>query len=382
VTALDWIIVAFTGLMAVWGYAQGLIVGALSLVGFAGGAFLGSRLGPVLLEEGSESPYAPLFALLGALMIGGILASGLELLGFHLRHRLGERLGVLDGVAGAVLVGCLGLGLVWIAGAVALQTPGARELREPIQRSAILSELNERLPPSGPILQALARFDPFPEIDGPRPNVRPPDSRIARDPEVRQAGRSVVRVLGTACGLGVQGSGWVAGGGIVVTNAHVVAGQDDTTVQIGGEGDRLDAQAVWFDSRNDLALLRVPDASGVPRLRMDEGAGEGTSAAILGYPEDGPYDVRPGRLGETATVVTQDAYGRGPVRRTITSLRGLVRSGNSGGPMVDGAGRVVTTIFAATVSDGGRSGFGVPVPVVQEALAEASGPVDTGPCAR
>ena len=111
-TALDWIIIVFTGLMAVWGYAQGLIVGALSLVGFAAGAFLGSRVGPLLLEEGSASPYAPLFALIGALLIGGILASGLELLGFHLRHRIDERLGVLDGVAGSVLVACLGLGLV------------------------------------------------------------------------------------------------------------------------------------------------------------------------------------------------------------------------------------------------------------------------------
>jgi Trypsin-like peptidase domain/Colicin V production protein len=382
VTALDWIIVAFTGLMAIWGYAQGLIVGALSLIGFAAGAFLGSRLGPLLLEEGSESPYAPLVALIGALMIGGILASGLELLGFHLRHRLGERLGVLDGVAGAVLVACVGLGIVWIAGAVALQTPGARELREPIQRSAILRQLNERLPPSGSILQALARFDPFPEIDGPRPNVAPPDSRIARDPDVQRAGRSVVRVLGTACGLGVQGSGWVAGDGIVVTNAHVVAGQDDTDVQVQGEGARLDTEAVWFDSRNDLALLRVPALADAPRLRLDPGAAEGASAAILGFPEDGPYDVRPGRLGHTATVVTQDAYGRGPVRRSITSLRGLVRQGNSGGPMVGEDGRVVTTIFAATVSDGGRSGFGVPVPVVRDALSQAAGPVDTGPCAR
>jgi hypothetical protein len=382
VTALDWIIVAFTVLMAVWGYAQGLIVGALSLVGFAGGAFLGSRLGPLLLEEGSESPYAPVFALLGALLLGGILASGLELLGFHLRHRIGDRLGVLDGAAGAVLVACVGLGLVWIAGAVALQTPGARELREPIQRSAILRELNEHLPPSGPILQALARFDPFPEIEGPRPNVAPPDSRIARDPQVRQAGRSVVRVLGTACGLGVQGSGWVARDGVVVTNAHVVAGQDDTTVQLQGEGDRLDADAIWFDSRNDLALLRVPGTSGTPRLALHGGAPEGTSAAILGFPEDGPYDVQPGRLGETQTVVTQDAYGGGPVRRSITSLRGLVRSGNSGGPMVDGAGRVVTTIFAATVSDDGRSGFGVPDQVVRDALGRARGPVDTGPCTR
>ncbi|MBA3262386.1 MAG: MarP family serine protease [Thermoleophilaceae bacterium] len=381
-TALDWIIVVLTVLMALWGYAQGLIVGALSLLGFAGGAFLGSRLGPLLLTEGAKSPYAPLFALVGALMLGGVLASGLELVGFRLRHRLGEGLGVLDGIGGGLLVACIGLGLVWIGGAVALQTPGARELREPIQRSAILRQLNEHLPPSGSVLRAFARFDPFPQIDGPQADVRAPDSRIARDPQVRAAGRSVVKVLGTACGLGVQGSGWVAGDGVIVTNAHVVAGQDDTTVQLGGEGAHLDAEAIWFDSRNDLAVLRVPGVAGAPALRINERAPEGTSAAILGFPENGPYDVEPGRLGRTSTVVSQDAYGRGPVRRPITSLRGRVRPGNSGGPMVDGRGRVVTTIFAATVSDGGRSGYGVPDSVVSDALGNAAGPVDTGPCAR
>ena len=182
-TPLDWIIIAFTVLMAAWGYAQGLIVGALSLAGFAGGAFLGSRLGPMLLEEGSRSPYAPMSALIGALLVGGILASLAEALGFHLRRRLGERFGVLDGAGGAALVACLGLFLVWVGGAVALHTPGATELREPIQRSKILTELNAALPPSGPLLQALARFDPFPEIDGPEADVPPPNSRIARDPD-------------------------------------------------------------------------------------------------------------------------------------------------------------------------------------------------------
>ncbi len=293
-TPLDWIIVAFTALMAFWGYARGLIVGALSLAGFAGGALLGSRLGPLLLAEGSSSPYAPLAALIGALAFGAVLAAGLELLGFRLSHRLGSRLGVLDGVGGAALVGCVGLGLVWIGGAVALHTPGASDLREPIQRSAILQELNERLPPSGPILQALARFDPFPQIEGPAPDVAPPTAAIARDPDVERAGGSVVKVLGTACGLGVQGSGWIAADGVVVTNAHVVAGQDDTTVQVRGEGPRLDAQAIWFDSRNDLAILRVPGVSGVAALRLDVGAEQGASAAILGFPENGPYDVRGG----------------------------------------------------------------------------------------
>ena len=381
-TSVDWIIVGFTLLMAVWGYAQGLIVGALSLAGFAVGALAGSRIGPLLLEEGSRSPYAPLFALVGALFIGGILASGLELLGYHLRGRLGDRLGTLDGLGGAALVGCLGLGIAWIGGAVALQTPGARELREPVQRSLILSELNEILPPSGPIIKALARFDPFPSISGPVPDVRPPNARIARDPEVRAAGDSVVKVLGTACGLGVQGSGWVAGDGVVVTNAHVVAGQDDTTVQLGGEGPSHDADAIWFDATNDLAILRSSGISGTPALPLDAGAREGTSAAILGFPENGPFTIVPGRLGGTESVISQDAYGRGPVRRRITSLRGQVRSGNSGGPMVDGDGQVVTTIFAATVENGGGGGFGVPDTVVQSALRRADDPVDTGPCAR
>ncbi|HEX3278754.1 MAG TPA: MarP family serine protease [Thermoleophilaceae bacterium] len=381
-TGLDWIIVVFTVLMALWGYAQGLIVGALSLVGFAVGAFVGSRLAPLLLAQGDQSPYAPLFALVGALMLGGILASSLEVLGFRLRGGLGSRLGVLDGVGGGALVACLGLGLVWIGGQVALQTPGARELRDSIQRSAILRALNEHLPASGPILQAFARFDPFPHIEGPSADVGPPDARIARDPEVHAAGASVVKVLGTACGLGVQGSGWVAGNGLVVTNAHVVAGQDDTTVQLRGQGPHLDAHAVWFDSRNDLALLRAPGLSGTPGLRVRDDAPSGTSAAILGFPENGPYHVAAARLGGTSTVLTQDAYGRGPVRRSITSMRGRVRQGNSGGPVVDGRGRVVATIFAATISDGGRSGFGVPDGVVADALGSARGPVDTGPCAR
>ena len=380
-TPLDWIIVAFTVLMATWGYAQGLIVGALSLGGFAVGAFLGSRLGPLVLEEGSSSPYAPLSALVGAILLGGILASLAEVLGFHLRRMLGDRLGVLDGVGGALLVGCLGLFLFWVGGAVALNTPGASELREPIQRSKILGELNTVLPPSGPLIQALARFDPFPQIEGPQPDVRPPNSRIARDPQVRRASDGVVKVLGTACGLGVQGSGWVARDGVVVTNAHVVAGQDDTTVQLRGEGEHIDAEAIWFDSRNDLAILRAPSLGDARVLRLNPHGQEGDSAAILGFPENGPYDVRPGRLGHTSTVVTQDAYGRGSVERSITSLRGLVRSGNSGGPMVDASGRVVTTIFAASVSDGGRAGFGVPDEIVSAALRRAGGPVDTGPCA-
>jgi S1-C subfamily serine protease len=382
-TAVDWIIVVLTSLMAVWGYAQGFAVGAFSLAGFLGGGFVGSRLGPLLLEDGSRSPYAPVFALIGAFLLGGLLASVLETVGFQLRRRMrsgGARL--LDGLGGALLLGAAGLGVAWMGGAIALQTPGARELRRDIQRSAILSRLNEVLPPRT-VLNALARFDPFPSIEGPDPAVPAPNSRIARDPDVRVAAQRTVKVLGTACGLGVEGSGWVASsGGVVVTNAHVVAGQEDTTVQLGGDGPRHDADAIWFDSRNDLAILRASGLAGARPLSMNENARPGTSGAVVGYPGNGPLDIRPARLGQTQEVVSQDSYGRGPVRRLVTSLRGRVRSGNSGGPMIDGRGRVLTTVFASTTGTGTRGGYGVPDSVVRAALARVDERVDTGPCTR
>jgi S1-C subfamily serine protease len=365
---------------ALWGYMQGLIVSALSLGGFAGGALAGSRLAPLLLEQGSRSPYAPVFGLVGALVVGSVVAIVLESVGSNIRRRLVlTPLAVVDGIAGAVLIGAVGLGLAWIGGAVALQTPGARNLRKDIQRSAILRGLNDVLPPSGPVLNALSRVDPFPRVEGPQARVPAPSRGILADRDVRAARRSVVRVQGTACGLAVEGSGWVAGSELVVTNAHVVAGQDDTTVELEG-GQNLDAQALVFDPRNDIAVLRA-SGLGAPPLRRASRAESGAAVAILGYPEDGPYRAVPGRLGPTETVITQDAYGAGPFQRQITAIRGSIRSGNSGGPAVDARGRVVATVFAAAESRP-REGFGLPPEIVAEDLRKARGPVDSGPCVR
>ncbi|ADB50228.1 MarP family serine protease [Conexibacter woesei] len=382
-TTLDWIIVAIALLFAVFGYLRGFIVGALSLGGFAAGALLGARVGPLLLPDESHSPYAPLFALAGALLVGGLLSSVLETVGMRARRVLRlPGLGLLDGLLGALLTAALALGLVWIAGAVVLQTPGIRDLRHEVQRSKLLSELNEVLPPSGPILNALARFDPLPRLPGPGADVPPPSRDVLRQPGVRAAAPSVVRILGNACGLGVEGSGWVADGDLVVTNAHVVAGQDDTIVQERGEGRSLDASVVHFDARNDVAVLRVPELDAPPLGLVAEPA-SGTAGAILGFPHNGPFDVRPARIGATRTVLSDDAYGNGPVSRSVTTLRGLVRSGNSGGPVVDAEGRVLTTVFAATTS-GDNGGYGVPNAVVRSALAGASRgvTVSSGPCAR
>jgi S1-C subfamily serine protease len=373
-------IVAFAALLALLGSRQGFIVGVLSFGGFALGAFLGTRLGPLLLPRGSSSPYAPAFGLVGALLAGAILASGLEGVGWRLRRVLmipGLRL--LDGALGALLSAAVGLGIVWIAAAVAAQAPGYSQLRSDVQRSAILRGLNELLPPSGPLLGALARLDPLPSIAGPLPGLTPPSSRLARTPAVASASHSVVRVLGTACGLAIEGSGWVVEPGVVITNAHVVAGEQDTTVQVGGQSPSLPARPIAFDPTNDVAVLRVPDLS-LSALSFAADPRSGVSGAIIGYPENGPLDVRPGRIGRTQRVLTEDIYGKPSVSRLLTPLRGLVRPGNSGGPLVDGDGHVLSTVFAGTTDRGPHGGYGVANATVARVLAHAGGSVGTGAC--
>lgn len=380
VVPLDWMMLGFAVLMGWWGYARGFTLSVLALTGLVLGALLGSRIAPLVLEGGARSPWAPLGALIGGLVLGALLSSLLPAVGGRLRRGYGARAGVADGLGGALVCGALAFCLVWVLGAVVVQAPLAAGLRGDLQRSRVLRALNEALPPSGPLLGALARVDPFPAIRGPAPGVRAPSSAIVRGAGVRRASSSVVRVLGTACGVRVQGSGWLAGDGLVVTNAHVVAGQSDTVVQ--GEGEPSHAgDVVWFDPRNDLALLRVAALRGRRGLAIRTAAPVGTAGAVLGFPEDGPYEARPARIGPTSPVISRDGYGRGPVQRVVTAIRGRVRPGNSGGPLVDRRGRVLATIFAAGLGRRERA-FGVPDSVVVDALARAGGPVPNGGCSR
>ncbi|MGE5690713.1 MAG: MarP family serine protease [Pseudomonadota bacterium] len=376
-TAIDWCALAVVAVAAVLGFRKGLVAGALAVAGVAVGAVVGSRLAPALLPGGDTSAYTPLVALAGAAVGALVLETAGTLAGGALRRSLRlTPLAPLDAIGGLVLGAAAGLALVWVAGAVALHVPGQPELRRAVQRSEVLARLNDVVPPAR-LLDAIQRVDPFPSIVGPAGPSEPPDPATLRRPGVRAAASSVVRVLGTACGLGVSGSGWVAAPGLVVTAAHVVSGQRDTVVEPPGAR-RLRARAVAYDPRNDVAVLRVDGLRARP-LRLGAGT-PGLSVAILGYPENGPFAASPGRLGRTATVISQDAYGRGPVRRAVTALAGEVRHGNSGGPAVDERGDVEATVFASRIGSSG--GFGVPNDIVREVLDAAGAPVSTGPCAR
>jgi S1-C subfamily serine protease len=377
VTRLDWILLGVVAVAGFVGLRKGLVAGVLAISGVVAGAVVGARLAKVVLPGGAHSPYAPLVGLAGAVvgaiflesvgsMVGSMFRSGLRL----------PPLRALDSAGGLVLGAAAGLALVWVFGATALLLPGQPDLRRDVQRSAVLNRLNG-IVPSDTLLNVLARVDPFPSIAGPEIPVGPLDGPIAGDRAVRTAAASVVRVLGSACGLGISGSGWVAAPGVVVTAAHVVAGERDTTVVPPRTEKRLPATVIGFDPKNDVAVLRVRGLGARPLALADPE--EKRSVGIVGYPLNGPLDVEPGRIGRTDRVLTDDAYGHGPVDRTITSLAGVVRHGNSGGPAIDSDGRVEATIFASRIDSPG--GYGIPASVVRKVLADAHGPVSTGECA-
>jgi S1-C subfamily serine protease len=326
---------------------------------------LGARLAPHFLHNGASSPYTPLVGLGGAVAGALLLQSVASIAGSFARGALAviPPLRMLDSLGGLAAGAALGLAIVWVAGAVLLQLPGQTKLRAEVQHSFILQRLNTIAPPRT-VLRAFARVDPFPQIAGPAPPSVPPDTRVLSSAAVVHARPSVVKITAIACGLGVEGSGWVARPHIVVTAAHVVAGAKGIAVN------GYPATALVVDRKEDIAVLRVPRLTVAQLPLVDPHAGD--PVAILGYPENGPFDARPGRIGSTADVLV-----RGQLRE-VTALSGVVRHGNSGGPAVNERGQVEATVFAARIGSSG--GYGVPAAPVRADLARAKRPVSTGSC--
>jgi S1-C subfamily serine protease len=377
VTFADLLVVILVAASAVYGAARGLAVQVLSFVGLAAGAFAGSRIAPHLLSGGSSSAWVPVAGLAGAVVGALVLQTASVALGRPLFRAVAigpARL--IDAAGGAVFGAGVGVALAWLFAAVALQQPSLG-LRQDVQRSEILPRLLGAVPPAD-VLNALGRFDPLPLLgDLPGARLPPPDPRVRAAPGARAAQEAVVKVLGTSCGLGVSGSGWVVGRNLVATNVHVVTGERDTHVLTPGAGD-LAATVVYSDPRNDVALLRVPELPTAPLTAAAE-TGDPRSVALLGYPGNGPLVAAPGTAGPSRRILGRNAYGDGPVLRQVVPLRGSVRHGDSGGPVVDARGRVVAMMFAAT--RGQRGGFGIPVELVENAARQPLRPVAPGPCA-
>jgi S1-C subfamily serine protease len=200
--------------------------------------------------------------------------------------------------------------------------------------------------------------------------VAPPDPALASSQVVLNARRSVIKVLGTApsCSRRIEGSGFVYSTERVMTNAHVVAGTRE--VQVESNGNRLDGTVVVYDPERDLAVIHVPGLR-VPAMPFATGrAATGANAIVLGFPLDGPFNAQSARVRDVSRITGPDIYESGDVTREIYTIRALVRSGNSGGPLVTPQGSVIGVIFAAAADDR-NTGFAV-------TTAEAAGTAELG----
>ena len=250
---VDPLVLVWVVLSAIVGYGRGLVAQALSLGGLAIGAIAGSRIAPLFLDGGNTSPWVPIASLVGALLGAVLLQVGGGMLGSAARRVLARGpLRLADSAGGALVGGAVGLAVAWLAAVAALQVDQSNA-RATVQDSAVLSGLVDAVPP-GTVLEALARFDPLPVIAAqPHLDLAPPDDSVVESVLAKRAAASVVKIHGVACGVGIQGTGWVIARGLVATNAHVIAGQSSPTVAA-PNGQIVTTTPVYFDASNDVAL--------------------------------------------------------------------------------------------------------------------------------
>ncbi len=355
---LDWLLVVLVLTYALSGYWQGFITGAFATTGLLLGGLFGVWLAPTALGDAEPSVVVSLGALFIVILCASLGQALLQFAGARIRDKITwQPVRAVDAVGGAALSAVAVLLVAWALG-VAVSGSGISGITGQVRNSTVLGEVDRILPASAD--SALGAFNDvvgsgfFPQyLDPFAPEriveVGPGPKRLLSDPDVASAESSVLKIRGTnRCGRGVEGSGFVYADGRVMTNAHVVAGVSDPSVEI--NGNPVAAEVVHYDPDLDLAVLAL-DTTGLPTLSFDTGAEPRQGVAILGYPQDGPYDVQVGRIRAEQRLRSPDIYGDGSVIRSVFSLRGLVRPGNSGGPIVSSGGDVVGVVFAASVTD-------------------------------
>ena len=387
---LDWALLVIVLAYAVSGYWQGFISGAFATAGLLLGGLVGIWLAPQLLGDAESSLWVSLGALFVVLVCASFGQAALQYAGTRIRDQITwQPARALDAVGGAALSTAAVLVVAWALG-VAVSGSALPVVSQQVRSSLVLSEVDTVMPDRAE--QALNAFNEvvgqsfFPRYLEPFAperiiEVGPPSDAVAGDPDVEAAEVSVLKVRGeNDCGRGVEGTGFLYSPNRLMTNAHVVAGVDEPTVLVGEE--EVAAEVVYYNSDLDVAVLAV-DSVDRPFLRFDKGGEPRQSSAVLGYPNDGPYNVQAARIRGEQRLRSPDIYGDGTVVREVFSIRSLVRPGNSGGPLLSEDGAVLGVIFAASVTDR-DTGYALTAEQVRESAARgvtSDREVSTGDCA-
>ncbi|MEU3299419.1 MarP family serine protease [Streptomyces sp. NPDC006678] len=395
---LDILLLVAAVWFAVVGYRQGFVVGILSVIGFLGGGLVAVYLLPFLWDRVTDEAQVSTTAAIVAVVIVIVFASVGQALTTHLGNKLRRHITwsparALDATGGA-LVNVLAMLLVaWLIGS-ALAGTSLPTLGKEVRNSKVLLGVSEVLPTQASTwfsdFSSVLAQNGFPQVFSPFANepiteVRAPDPALVDSPVAARAQRSIVKVVGTApsCNKVLEGTGFVFAERRVMTNAHVVGGVDEPTVQIGGEGRRYDAKVVLYDWRRDIAVLDVPDLKAPPLRFTDTDARTNDSAIVAGFPENGSYDVRSARVRGRIDANGPDIYRSGEVRRDVYSLFATVRQGNSGGPLLTTDGEVYGVIFARSLDDA-NTGYALTADEIRDDITRgrtANQQVDSKGCA-
>jgi len=357
---LDLILIALVGLSAYSGYRQGFVVGVLSFVGLLGGAVIGAQLSPFIARHfaGTLGPFVGIVIVFTIASLGRI---GAGALGAILRRRLQWESALrVDAVGGAIVSAIAVLLIGWFLGSSLVQSPFPSIARQ-VNGSRVLTAVDHQVPAGVRTwfsdFRTVVAAGGFPQVFGALGAERifpvsPPDAAVLAQPGVVAAAASMVKVTGDArsCSRRIEGSGFVFAPGRVMTNAHVVAGVRNPSVQVGGVGSALRATVVYYDPRVDIAVLSVTRLT-APALAFGGPLSTSANAVVAGFPEDGPYLATPVRVRGAERARGPDIYQDAQVTRDIYALRGEVEPGNSGGPLLDAHGEVAGVVFGKAIND-------------------------------
>jgi len=388
--AIDLALVLAIVVFAVVGWKRGFLYGLFSLLGFLIGASIGLTVAPRLLrswDPGWGRAVVALVVVFLAAVVGQLVVGyGGKWLSERVTWRPAE---VVDSIAGSLLSVLMMLLVAWLIAALAVGV-GADPLTRQVRMSSVLDIVDQVMPAQAQ--QAVGQIDRllqssgFPQVFAglgaePIQPVRQPDPAVLRRPGVKTASQATVKVVGTAtsCARSIEGSGFAFAPERVMTNAHVVAGVTHPTVTLGN--DTLHATVVYFDPKLDLAVLDVPGLKAQP-LVFEPNVAHGDPVVVIGYPENGPLDAQAARVRAVQSARGSDIYDKQAVLREVLSLRAQVHPGNSGGPVVNEAGRVVGIIFANSL-DSSETAYAVSANQAMDAVgagAGATAAVRTGGC--